>query len=421
MARANVSPSSSVSGALMNVGSRVLVHLLGLVLAMTLSNIDPVQPLMIYVGVICLIPRGDWKKPDWLIMVGIGAIQIVLASILTGGNFPLALLLGGFQSWLQRILLPQIRRLNDWLVLLFLLPAAGYVAPSLGLLNWICLAGLAVVGYVGQYVYKKIRADAILQDDLKTDLATLKTLCLDPLYSKVLMEPTKKSVSLIDSLAKDLQGRIRDGANAIHRIHVMVEDLKGFHLQSKPSSSSGWAYGLLQGGQLGGKKFGTEQQFLTRLQEFNLFLETERRKFHPLSDAEQALETKWLNYENSGQQLQAKAVNLPANMAVHAQNIASTVVEIVKNMRHDPADRAPGERFLDRYLPAAHKIVDEYLRLANATYSQEVEQALTRSVDVLGRLETAFKDELTSLLQNDAINFTAEVETLDVLLKMHGN
>ena len=420
MARANVSPTSTPSPltlALRRIGIRFLVHFFGLCLAIALSPDNNTMGLLIYLGTICLLPRGDWRKPDWLFMLAVGVIQAVVAFFLTG-NIGIAIFLGGCQSWLQRILLPEVRTASDWMVSVILAIMLTEIVSTFSWLNWVCIAVLAVAGYLGQFIYKRIRIEAILQDDLRTDVASLKALCLEADYPGSLLEPSRTAVNLAENLAKVIVGRVRDAKVAIQRIHLMVQELRGFHLHSKTSRSSGWAYGLLQGA---GKKYGTESQVLVRIQEFNIYLTKELRKFNPLSSEEEALETKWLAYEQSAQDLQAKATHLPENLAASAQNIAQTTYEIIKNMRHDPADRAPGERFLDRYLPAAHKIVDEYMRLSQGTFTNEVQQALNRSTEVLGRMEKAFKDELSALLENDAINFTAEVDALDVLLKMRGN
>ena len=43
-----------------------------------------------------------------------------------------------------------------------------------------------------------------------------------------------------------------------------------------------------------------------------------------------------------------------------------------------------------------------------------------RSGQLLERLEKAFTDEHGRLLQNDTVNFTAELNVLDKLLKMEG-
>ena len=53
--------------------------------------------------------------------------------------------------------------------------------------------------------------------------------------------------------------------------------------------------------------------------------------------------------------------------------------------------------------------------------SGEIKDSLERSHEMLERLAKAFADEYAALQQNDAINFTAELNALDAVLKMQGH
>ena len=81
-----------------------------------------------------------------------------------------------------------------------------------------------------------------------------------------------------------------------------------------------------------------------------------------------------------------------------------------------------GARFLKRYLAATHGIVDTHLRFAHdKDISPDVASALARSNDMLARLKVAFAKEHALLLQNDVTDFSADLKTLDTLLKMDGS
>ena len=80
------------------------------------------------------------------------------------------------------------------------------------------------------------------------------------------------------------------------------------------------------------------------------------------------------------------------------------------------------DRFLKRYLAATHNIADTHLRLARENViTPDIVDTLARGKDMLVRLKAAFAREHSLLLQNDITDFSAELNTLDILLKMDGN
>ena len=108
-------------------------------------------------------------------------------------------------------------------------------------------------------------------------------------------------------------------------------------------------------------------------------------------------------------------------MHTRIDGIVEATENILACMHADPNDVAPADKFLSRYLTAAHTVVEEYVRLSGqGNMHSGVTQALARSGELLKRLEQAFVDEHARLLQNDTVNFTAELNVLDKLLKMEG-
>ncbi|MDO5484660.1 MAG: 5-bromo-4-chloroindolyl phosphate hydrolysis family protein, partial [Desulfovibrionaceae bacterium] len=127
-------------------------------------------------------------------------------------------------------------------------------------------------------------------------------------------------------------------------------------------------------------------------------------------------------HEDLARQLLQKKAVLPESLAAHVEIVACATVGICQNMRNDPQDRMAGHKFLGRYLKAAHRIVDEYVRLAAKDAEQEdVAAALARSDEILARLARAFEDERAGMLRNDAVNYTAELNALEKLLTMRGH
>lgn len=126
-------------------------------------------------------------------------------------------------------------------------------------------------------------------------------------------------------------------------------------------------------------------------------------------------------FSRSLAELEAKSIKLPAELRQHTQAIVLHAGNILACMAGDPADVQPGSRFLNRYLPATHKIVDEYIRLSLEGRGHDyIESVLGRVDELLARLAGAFYQEHGSLLRNDAMQLGVELQVLDKLLKMEG-
>lgn len=121
-------------------------------------------------------------------------------------------------------------------------------------------------------------------------------------------------------------------------------------------------------------------------------------------------------------ELEGKLPGLPAETQASVRAIMQSANNILGCMLTDPRDVDHGARFLKRYLAATHGIVDTHRRFAHdKDISPDVASALARSNDMLARLKAAFAKEHALLLQNDVTDFSADLKTLDTLLKMDGN
>ncbi len=119
--------------------------------------------------------------------------------------------------------------------------------------------------------------------------------------------------------------------------------------------------------------------------------------------------------------LKGGAGELPESMRSSLDALCAAAGNIVDCMERDEGDFAPGDRFLTRYLPSAQLLVDEYLRLDRQGRGlASVDESLDRCADLLLRLEKAFAAEHAQLLRNDAVNFAADLNLLDKLLKIKG-
>lgn len=91
-------------------------------------------------------------------------------------------------------------------------------------------------------------------------------------------------------------------------------------------------------------------------------------------------------------------------------------------MEEDQQDFEPGCTFLNRYLPATHSVVDKHIMFCRKNVDDaRIAQATARGGEVLDRLREAFANEHKMLLQNDLIDFFAELDVPDSLLKMRSS
>ncbi|MDR0466138.1 MAG: 5-bromo-4-chloroindolyl phosphate hydrolysis family protein [Deltaproteobacteria bacterium] len=118
--------------------------------------------------------------------------------------------------------------------------------------------------------------------------------------------------------------------------------------------------------------------------------------------------------------LREKNTLLSPALREHTEALARAAGDILACMRDDVNIRPAGARFLTRYLPAAHVILDEHLRLSASVEHAHVQESLESGANMLKRLAVAFREEHGHLLRDDIMRFNAEMTILDKLLKIDG-
>ncbi len=151
-------------------------------------------------------------------------------------------------------------------------------------------------------------------------------------------------------------------------------------------------------------------------QEASKKLEQERK----IREEEERNRDPFEEYRKSIKELYPKQAYLPQNLQNTLLQLALTAEAIIRAMEDDSRDIKAGEKFLTRYLPATHKILDDYKRYCAIPSNQTITEALARSEEVLERLAQAFVSEHNYLLRNDIDDFSANLRVLDTLLKMEG-
>lgn len=289
------------------MAKRAGLHFLALVAAAVLAdgNNRLEEFFFLYLGVICLLPRGFSPRRNSHIFPGATALGQLALTLLMGYPLPLAVFLAGTQSWLQRAVIRRFRLGLDWLPAPFLL--GFFVQAARGPDAPLAFFGLTFVCGLGAY------------------------------YAARALDKRKQA---------SLEAKAR----------------------AKAGAASPYAHFYL-----------------------------------------------------SADELEDKARALPEGLQTRVADIALYGRNILDAMSQDQAYAQPGARFLGRYLPAGHKIVDEYIRLGKEGRGhQDIEAVLGGVDDILERLAQAFQQERGSLLRNDAMQLDAELKVLDKLLKMDG-
>ncbi len=120
--------------------------------------------------------------------------------------------------------------------------------------------------------------------------------------------------------------------------------------------------------------------------------------------------------------LSQKIENLPSNIQSYIESLIPSAHNIIQCMRDDPRDREQGEKFLLRYLPATHSVLDKYIQLYfHAEKAPRTQELIQQSETILENLEQAFAAEHHALLKNDMDDFSADLNVLNTLLKMDGH
>ncbi|MDL2315938.1 5-bromo-4-chloroindolyl phosphate hydrolysis family protein [Desulfovibrio sp. OttesenSCG-928-A18] len=418
---------SAVSGFIRGVGMRVVVHFCGIIFAAiaqsTLGLLDEgafttkaAFIFLSYVGFVCLFPRGMSKRSDWIIPSGAGVL-LCLFWIIWGVPWQCVVFWGGAVTWSVRALARKGQMGWEWTALPWLLIGLyGFISelrPLLpGSVPYWSLPVFVLGGWGALLAYSRARADSIAISMLRDSVRQLEWLLQQDSLPQELAAQARHLSAQAQKLASLGSRFDKTGAVLVANIDKNTQQLLSLKARSPILR--------LTDGRKAFKGQDPQEAAALSLERLNASLAEYLTKFQPPSSND-ALEKRIRQFRANAETLVRKAAGLPEALGVHVRAISQSTEKILICMRDDPADVVPGDKFLSRYLGAADRVVDEYARLfAQGASQEEISQILKRGEELLGKLSTAFEEEHAQLLKNDTMNFTAELNVLDKLLKMDG-
>ena len=401
----------STASLFIGFGKRLFVHLCSLIAATLIAaaawpGVGVATGLCAYAGLICLIPRSTLPITDRIIPSAAGAALMLFWTV-AGVPWQFTFLWGGLTAWGLRLISRRGAMGWEGLALPLLLIALTRFFAALAPLcpatppYW-SLPVFMLLGWGARWGYARVRGGALRREMLQRACLRLE----QKLTSGVLPETLRIGAEYLAKQGRSLAG---SGIALEAKDDALVTTMAELAEQIGRVGGNS-PHGALKG--LEARTSACNQSLHERLEEI--------RRQKPAQERS-VLDVRLDDFEQSARELLRKAGPLPRDIRDPLLGIGAATEQILQCMREDPNDVAPGDRFLSRYLKAAHTVVDEHTRLSGQPESAgEMADLLGRSRDLLKRLEAAFVQEHASLLRNDAVNFTAELNVLDKLLKMDG-
>lgn len=373
--------------------------------------------LSIYAGIICLVPYGAVKNPYWFIPVATGVVQgVVLADL--GIPLPLVLFWAGLQTWLVRLLAAKGSTGWDWTAAPVLI--AGLFSLLSAFANWgipfwplVSFPVLALLGLAAYKIYLKTAHKSVHRQIVASLLVRLREIVRkgqlaesEDRYARLLLSQLEKLAvanalddeALIDRLNALATRLERPGQNRANKpLGTLFKSAQWQHLASTP------------------KERDARRSVLEEMKEVTAIL---ARLLRPQDPQDQSRDNAINALAEQARSLLDKQRSCPRELAGPLENIAFLSLDMVKATRDNPTGARDAASFLARYLPRVHRVADETSRVRES--AREGDLPLERTREVLERLEGAFREEKSRLSRNDSINYQAEIDALDNLLKMRG-
>lgn len=108
-------------------------------------------------------------------------------------------------------------------------------------------------------------------------------------------------------------------------------------------------------------------------------------------------------------------------VAGKVQDICRTGAEIFDYLGKNPGDISKARQFINYYLDATEKIVNQYVELsARKEKTKEIEDSLKRVEAMLDSIKETYSKQLHNLLEDDLLDLNTEISVLEKTMKYEG-
>ena len=103
------------------------------------------------------------------------------------------------------------------------------------------------------------------------------------------------------------------------------------------------------------------------------------------------------------------------------REINETVTKIISTVEEKPEKYKKMNNFFNYYLPVTLTILKKYDEIENQNLvTQEGRKFMTQAKSMIGKINSAFKNQLSNLYQSDMVDTDAEMKVFETMLKADG-
>ena len=103
------------------------------------------------------------------------------------------------------------------------------------------------------------------------------------------------------------------------------------------------------------------------------------------------------------------------------EEICVTTEKIFDDFKHDPKDVKAARQFLNYYLDATLKVIEQYYVLSKQpSHTDKEEETLKKVERTLGSIAIAFEQQLKKLYEDDFLDLDSEIDLLEKTIKLDG-
>lgn len=108
-------------------------------------------------------------------------------------------------------------------------------------------------------------------------------------------------------------------------------------------------------------------------------------------------------------------------VASKVQDICRTGADIFDYLGKNPGDISRARQFINYYLDATEKIVNQYVELSSRKdKTPEIEESLKKVEAVLDSIKETYSKQLNNLLEDDLLDLNTEISVLEKTMKYEG-